>query len=181
MTDRPYTRETLNDKNATAIHEAGHAVIGRVLDLACGGATIMPNEAEGEAGHAIFGDPYQSYGVWDDRYVTAAFNGKLPTIYRTLGMAYRARIITLMAGAEAEAVICGRRAVGDGDDRRQIEMMAASSDSEIPEDSWPHYEPRMRRQTRRLIRKHREQIERVASALVERETLTAEQIDELLA
>jgi hypothetical protein len=28
----------------TAIHEAGHAVIGRVLGMVCGYATIIPNE-----------------------------------------------------------------------------------------------------------------------------------------
>jgi ATP-dependent Zn protease len=39
----------------------------------------------------------------------------------------------------------------------------------------------MRRQTRRLIRKHRDKIERVATALLERGMLTAEEIDRLVA
>jgi ATP-dependent Zn protease len=35
---------------ATAYHEAGHAVIGRVLTLKCGEATIKPNYRTRTAG-----------------------------------------------------------------------------------------------------------------------------------
>jgi hypothetical protein len=40
----------------TATHEAGHAVIARVLTLACGGASIQPDYANGCAGHSIIAD-----------------------------------------------------------------------------------------------------------------------------
>jgi hypothetical protein len=59
-------RADANQKH-TAFHEAGHAVIGRVLDLVCGGASIAPNEAENEAGHAIIADPWRTASEWDRR------------------------------------------------------------------------------------------------------------------
>ena len=43
-------KKTRTQLKATAYHEAGHAVIGRVLTLSCGRATIKPDRAE--AGHA---------------------------------------------------------------------------------------------------------------------------------
>ncbi|MGY4311099.1 thermonuclease family protein [Bradyrhizobium sp. JR3.5] len=46
----------LNDPRHTATHEAGHAVIGRVLTLLCGGAIIAADHEAGEAGHAITED-----------------------------------------------------------------------------------------------------------------------------
>ena len=52
---------------------------------------------------------------------------------------------------------------------------AFSSDQE-----WRRYEPRMRRQTRRLVRRHCACIERVANALLVRKTLQAEEIDALI-
>jgi hypothetical protein len=41
-----------------------------------------------------------------------------------------------MAGAEAERVILGSCGLGDGDDRRQIEMMAESDDCDFDEVRW---------------------------------------------
>jgi hypothetical protein len=38
---------------ATAYHEAGHAVIGRVLGMTCGGVTIVPDYEDRAAGHAL--------------------------------------------------------------------------------------------------------------------------------
>ena len=48
----------------TAIHEAGHAVIGRVLKQVCGHATIRQNRKEGEAGHVIVADPCDTLEHW---------------------------------------------------------------------------------------------------------------------
>jgi hypothetical protein len=49
--------EPLNDKRHTAYHEAGHGVIGRVLGMDCGYATIIAGKKG--AGHNIVGDPYE--------------------------------------------------------------------------------------------------------------------------
>ncbi len=56
---------------------------------------------------------------------------------------------------------------------------AISSDSGFSEENWPRYEPRLRRQTRRLV--HRDKIERVAKALLQRKHLEADEIDGLMA
>lgn len=39
------------DLHRTAIHEAGHAVIGRAMTMACGGATIVADDES--AGHSV--------------------------------------------------------------------------------------------------------------------------------
>jgi ATP-dependent Zn protease len=44
-------------------------------------------------------------------------------------------------------------------------------------DGW---EPRMRRQTRQLVRKHRSAIERVAHALIDKQTLAGTRLDRLV-
>ena len=182
--------EYLNDILNTATHEAGHAVIGRVLGLSCGSATIIANEAEGEAGHAIVHDPWKTMSDWERPFQEAferraALNGSLclgdlaGVKLRNARSAFRGTILARMAGAEAENVILGVCQGGDGRDRHEIEMLA-ESDAEIPEEAWARYEPRMRRQTRRLIRKHRAKIERVAAALLERGELSADEIDALM-
>lgn len=153
----------------TPVHEAGHAVISRVLGLVSGSVTIQPNVAEGEAGHAITFDRWQTIDAWEER-------GK----YRDISSAVRAQIIAVMAGAEAEFIILGRTATGDSDDRYHIALMADSSDSGFTPATWAVYEPRLRRQAQRLVRKHRNRIQRVANALVERETLQATEVDVLV-
>ncbi|MFJ7441309.1 hypothetical protein ACIQW5_27105 [Methylorubrum thiocyanatum] len=154
----------------TAIHEAGHAVVGRVLTMACGGATILANEAEGEAGHSITSDPMVILGEWDRR-------GKWRGTDMGLASVYRGRIIAVMAGAEAEAEILGECSGGDGDDRYQVALMLYEI---AGEEAHERIEIRLRRFAQQLARKHRTDIERVAAALMERETLTGEEIDAML-
>src|SRR6187455_2139183 len=78
-------------RKSTAYHEAGHAVIGRVLTLACGPATIKPDYFEGEAGHAITNGPWECLHQWERR-------GKV----RGYTAVWHARMIVYMAGAETE-------------------------------------------------------------------------------
>jgi hypothetical protein len=49
----------------TAIHEAGHAAIGRVLTLPCQNVTIEPDISEMTAGHSITPDPYECQSEWE--------------------------------------------------------------------------------------------------------------------
>jgi ATP-dependent Zn protease len=158
----------MTDRRHTAIHEAAHAVIGRALGLTCGDATIAADEATGEAGFSICADPLEIAGHWDQR-----------ERYRDLSLIFRGRILAYMAGAEAERIILGDCQGGDGDDRRQIEMMAESDDSDIDVARWARLEPRLRATTRRLVRHHRAAIERLASALEARETMSGDEIDAL--
>src|SRR5262245_12701176 len=101
----------------TAVHEAGHGVIGRMLGMACGQVTIVPDHDS--AGHSITFDPWTTYELWEER-------GK----YRGNEMhsIYVGRILTLMAGAEAERKLLGRCNGGEDDDLYQIEDVRASSD-----------------------------------------------------
>ncbi|MBR1149336.1 hypothetical protein [Bradyrhizobium sp. JYMT SZCCT0428] len=154
----------LNDLRHTAIHEAGHAVIGRALGLKCGGASIV---RDGQfAGFADIEDPDES-GIlsgWRAR-------GR----YRKPNLPWRGFILAKMAGAEAEAVLLGLSKGGDADDRYRIEEMLDNAD--LTFDQWDRREPRMRATTRRLIRYHEAAIKSVAAALLIYEALSAENID----
>jgi ATP-dependent Zn protease len=149
----------------TAYHEAGHAVIGRVLTLDCGGATIEPDHES--AGHAITNDPWACLYAWEQR-------GKV----REPDAVWHARIITLMAGAEAVAVLLGAVSRGDGEDRYQIASMA--EELQTPGESWDRIEARLRAMTRMLVRRHRARIERVAKALIARKTLSRAELDKFV-
>jgi ATP-dependent Zn protease len=167
---RERSKARVPQKRHTAIHEAGHAVIGRKLRMICGGVTIVADFHDGTAGYGTTGDPHAIWYAWEQR-------GKL----REFASCYRGRIMTYMAGAEAETVILGRCVGGDGDDRYQIDLMAEEAfDASDDYAQWHRYEPRMRRQVRRLIRHHKPVIERVAAALLKRKTLEKEEIDALV-
>jgi ATP-dependent Zn protease len=152
--------------NSTAYHEAGHAVIGRVLGLTCGGATIVPNYEEQVAGHAIT-EVERSISDWDAR-------GRM----RWVSM-FRARIMMLMAGRESEIEVCGKgpdALFGDAYDLREIDQ--TMDEANVPDAA---YLDRMRAKTRALVRRHRHAIAEVAAALIKRGSLSAEQIDEIVA
>jgi ATP-dependent Zn protease len=161
-------KQTKKQVKTTAYHEAGHAVIGRVLTLACAGATIKPDYDDGKAGHAITEDPYVCIEEWSKR-------GKVRDNPEAV---WHARIMTYMAGAEAAEEILGVTVHGDGEDRRQITLMA--EEISRGEACWKRLEPRLRAMTRMLVRRHRARIERVAEALLARTTLSAKQIDKLV-
>jgi len=158
---------TYQQRMGTAYHEAGHAVIGRVLTLPCGGANIKRNYAEMTAGYSITPDPYACEWEWEKR-------GKV----RGNKAIWHARIITLMAGAEAEKILLGQapEMIGDGDDRHWIGLMLEEVAS-AP--NWERYEARLRAITGMLVRRHRLLIRRVAKALLAKRVLSANQIDAL--
>jgi len=169
------------NRKSTAIHEAGHAVIGRVLGLTCGPATIVPNQAKETAGVAIVQTVTKTASDWDQKlyeYWRSGSSGPAPKC-RDHRSAFRAAILTHMAGAEAENVILGQNRGGDGSDRLEIAKLSDElgfSEAEW----WERYESRMRRQVRRLVSNHRDKIERVALALLEHQTLSAAEIDAVL-
>jgi ATP-dependent Zn protease len=153
-------------RRKTAYHEAGHAVLGRVLTLVCDSATIKPDHDS--AGHSLTHDPRACIYEWEKR-------GKV----REPDAVWHARIIGFMAGAEAEAELLGTVPRGDGDDRYQIELMA--EELETPAKRWDtKIEPRLRAMTRMLVHRHRALIERVAQALIDQTTLSREELDNLV-
>lgn len=162
----------------TACHEAGHAVVGRVLGLGCGRVTIVP-DATG-VGCATIKSPLAILDLWDARG-RCRYNG------RDLRSVYRAYIMSLMAGREAAELCCGPGGsfVGDGDDIRQIETLIRRT---YDRDRVIWLSPpvadfrldRLRRAARALSIRHRDKIERVARALIERRTLSPEAIERMM-
>ena len=153
-----------SQKAKTAIHEAGHAVIGRVTGMVCGGASIVKDN--GSVGHAICEDEWAALHKWKAQ-------GK----FRDLHSIFVGRIMAYMAGAEAEVELGGNRPTGDGDDRREITLMFEKTRIQ---ERCEVYERRLRRFTRGLVRRHRDKINRVAEALLAHKSLTAEEIDDLM-
>ena len=147
-----------------AVHEAAHAVIGRVLGMVCGGASIVPDNDF--YGHAIAEDPYAIMWNWEQQ-------GK----FRMPDSVFLGCIITFMAGAEAEVELAGAspELICDGDDRGQIARMF--DETVLDEDE---NEERLRRHTRSLIRRHRVKIEAVAEALLAQKTLYGSELDDLI-
>lgn len=136
-----------------AYHEAGHAVIGSVLRISHGYATIIP---EGSArGHVWTGDR-EPWRAWAE--------GK----FRTPRAAVHARVIMLMAGAEAEAVLLGADSGGDRYDRKEIRKCLDTIC--YPQDRH-RLEQRLRRITRKLVKRHAAEIARMAETLLVSQTV----------
>jgi len=160
-----------NHQRATAVHEAGHAVIGRALGLLCGQASVV---ADGDsAGHSIAAGPYEVAQRWEDR-------GK----YRDHASVLLGRLIYLVAGAEAEELIVGTCAGGDGSDRQdcyetltQFHLPPVDPDDAAAVDQ---YFGRLRRHTRALVRRHENTIRAVAETLQKRGTLSADELDAMM-
>jgi hypothetical protein len=152
----------LNKKRAVAYHEAGHAVIARVLTLAPTRATIRPNYRKGRDGYCAYAASFPH--EWLKRGHPDA--------------EAHAQIMTTMAGAEAEEEWSDLPRDGDSDsgDRRDIAARAEA----LTEADWVKLEPRLRQMTRMLVRRHWARIERLAQALLDQTTLNYIQIDMLI-
>lgn len=142
--------------------------------------TIVPDYEAEIAGYSITHDPWETVQIWERPLEGAMASGDLAALenvwVRNTASAFRASIITLMAGAEAEIVILGRCRGGDSCDRREIKLVLNSGDA-IPLDQCEKvWGPRMRRQTRRLIHRHNEKIVWLAKALREIGTLEAGEV-----
>jgi hypothetical protein len=163
-----------NQPRSTAIHEAGHAVIARILRLPCGDATIKPDHES--AGHNLIADPYAVVQRWEGEVP-----GKGARPHGTYDSAVLARILAFMAGRAAEEEIIGACLGGDSDDKRQIGLMLDELPRERLSPSPEHYEKRLRSLACGLVRRHRGRIERVAAALMRKGSLTGDEIDALVA
>jgi ATP-dependent Zn protease len=158
---------------ATAVHEAGHAVIGRVLGMLCGHVTIDADEDS--SGHGIVDEPYAICSAWEQR-------GR----YREMSTVIIGRIMTFMAGAESEVEILGSCRGGDDGDRYQIRSMMLTRWCPIPnhgepgDEAWIRYESRLRARTRGLVCRHRDKIRRVANALLIRRTLSGDEVEAVI-
>ena len=161
------TRGPRSALEAIAYHEAGHAVIGRVLRLTCGHVTIKPDSDS--IGHVIIRDPWQTIQDWEDRQH-----------FRDPASAFRGTIIARMAGREAELEIFGTQ--GDEADYHDDEMQIAL----LLQDAEPWGDPdcfktRLRGKTRGLVRRHRQSIERTAHAFLSRGVPTRDAVEAIMA
>lgn len=145
----------------TAVHEAGHAVIGRALSVPCGQASVIADNDS--TGHSLQADPWAVLYRWE-----------LMGRERPFRSALCARALILMAGAEAEIAILGECRGGDGDDRVEAARAIAEADESIGEQ---HTEARLRRFARQLVTRHRPTIEAVAAKLAEVGSMSKEALD----
>ena len=154
----------ISERNYTAQHEAGHAVVSRFLcGFSVGGARleILPDNVPGEA---VTPNPACIGRRWA-KVAGKSFHPHGPVI---------ARIVTLCAGTEAERARYGDCTGDDDVDRANIERFLRHLG-----------EAEGRRALLRiaaflLVEYYEETINRVADVLAERHELTGEEIDELM-
>ena len=158
MTDRDHQ---------TAVHEAGHAVIGRALNVVCGEVSIDPDD-EDHLGYSAMSDPRFS---WE--------RGDGPK--RALAEAF---CVALYAGAEAERVILGTADVGDGVDCDRATSCLAWAGVRgatfVGDDAYDRAETRLRSKARQQVISHRAAVQRVAGALLLSRKLSGEQVDAVI-
>jgi ATP-dependent Zn protease len=158
-------RRTAEQLCHTAIHEAGHAVIQRVIGMICGEVSIVPNYKTMEGGYSTVAGPYVVLDAWERR-------GKLRgEQWRSI---MRGRIMGYMAGREAEIIAFGNHGGADGDDLLQITLMA--DDANISEADLE----RLRPKARGLLRRHWKKVDAVADALLGRKTLSGAKVDAII-
>jgi hypothetical protein len=147
--------ESSIDDMATAVHEGAHAVILRVLGLPCGAASI-----EGDNPHAVGGHGW----------LLTRVRVRVPELVE-------ASIIVCMSGAVAERILLGRWAGGDEYDKAEIRKLAKIT-------RWPGGRraalERLRQRTHELVDRHRNDIRRVALALLQHRMLDGSAINGVL-
>jgi hypothetical protein len=140
-----------------ATHEAGHAVIGRVLNVPCGDASIadgiacgfdIEQRVSGRLGIAGIGSSAETWREWRHQ-------GR-PRCLRSVLIA---RAIAFMAGAEAEIAFFGEN-IPDGDsyDREGVAEIIVGAPKWV--------ESRLRSFTRTLVHRHKDSIEAVSRRLL---------------
>jgi len=159
----------------TAIHEAGHAIIHRLLGIPCDEASIVPNDEEENLGYSKLQgfQPHEIESAWDAR-------GK----FRSPDSVARARMMGTMAGREAEIVAFGHDTGGDGGDLAHLVDLALHSGigiEGVDDDGVINVNlDRLRSKVPGLLRRHWRKVEAVAEALLARKTLSAAEIDALI-
>ena len=154
-----------------AYHEAGHAVIARVLAVLSGGIWLDGNGEE--LGGVTVADPWLILDTWMERKK-----------YRGESSALRARIIAYMAGREAELAFVGtqlRRNDGDHDEiATMLEALSVPITGESSSADRERYGERLRKRTRAMVRRHSREIHRLAAEVQKRGSLRLHEIDLIL-
>lgn len=152
----------------TAVHEAGHAVIARVVGLFCGEVSIIPDRPD-EVGFSVIEDPRFGWRRGDGPRVKSAENF----------------CISLYAGAEAERFFFGSAImVHDGEDQRRalgaLLWSGVKNGGMFGNEAWKRKEASLRRKSRQLVLRHASTIQRVAESLLIKKTLTGDEVADLM-
>lgn len=156
----------------TAYHEAGHAVVARVLGIPVNVVTVTANDKS--LGHVVFGEtPMQMH------LRLCKAGGDLKDRAESEWTAWRAHIRAIMAGREAEKEVLGfhHDDKSDRHDRRQILRLATWMGYRTREETI-HY---LRVDTMQIVGIMARSIRRVAEALSHTPSLTQQQIDRFIA
>lgn len=149
------------EREGTAYHEAGHAVLHHHLNISFLHVTIVPKTDE-SLGHVYLG--YHQFMVNIGR--------------RGFLRETRRYVLGSMAGPLAEEEFTGSyNADGAGSDNATWHRIIGEL---YGWDRWEYHEARLKRETRRLVQQHWGDIERIACLLLERETLTYEEVAQTL-
>jgi hypothetical protein len=155
-----------------AIHEAAHAVTGRMLSMVCGTASIVHGETTMTCGFSVTKQPLVIEDAWFTR-------GKHRGVRATLSILH-GQIMTSMAGREAEIIAFGEQDVGaDRDDMLEIDRLANYAGDTVTIFS-PAYLERLRIKVRPLLRQHWHKVVAVAEALLIKKTLAETEIDTVI-
>ncbi len=172
-----------------AIHEASHAVVRRALGLQIGGATITPGADYGGMVWGPEGGPERlkySDNLLDTLELYVQAREVMPALGESrneCGTYYQitwSGVIELVAGTEGERLLCDGDPLDAVADRAQARHLAEAfcvlDDREIVE-AFIAY---CRAEASAIICRHREAIVSVAAGLVEKHTLTGDEIDMLI-
>jgi hypothetical protein len=161
------------DDNHVAIHEAGHAVVARVLGLPVSRVGLglelcrMPlDRHKYPAGSKGICYTQKSRYIWPP--------GERPTATRTIAEVEEAFAIQCMAGAEAELAFYHEHQHGAADDQESIaQCIATAAAHGVTLD-----EKELRAKAAALVALHRPKIAAVAAELLERQVLDAGELED---
>ena len=147
-----------------ALHEAGHAVVGRLLKIKCAGASIIP-DGRGYEGSAVVAGHHTLHRDLIER---GQYQDFLSSVYL--------KIMVTIAGSEAEKIAGFDDADLGGDDRAHVLDLCqrySISDATVED---------LRHRTHSLLVQHFHKVEAVAQALLASpsRSLTGDAIDALL-
>lgn len=162
----------------TAIHEAGHVVVAHLLGLACNEVALTRDETEetDEYGHVCHPHP--------------AFGYKCSSLRERQGI-LRDQSIADCAGLAAEHVFFGVPLDAENENsqfdfqnviqyEREGLRMRRGRGGYIGDDATWRYISRQLAKAKKLVKDHRDTIQRFADTLVERKKLSSEEVKELL-
>lgn len=159
-----------------AFHEAGHAVIGRVLGLSVQHvSTEASGDALGHVAHAScnrysLGPILKTELEWRER--DGEESAKKGQMFIPRDAAFYAHLLTILAGAAAEKHFCGGPVHHNASrDNRHIREILRF---------FPTRRPRLKRMAEALVRRHRNTIWRVARHLSTPRTISGSELETII-